>query len=102
MLELITVWPRYVAAQRHSNLVVLRIKPPMTSGFTFLAALMLPKVCCLICLSSRFFQRPRVAEGLARHPVQAPVVGDAFQLVLSGVREGEAAARREVFYGRGC
>ncbi|MDH4283362.1 MAG: hypothetical protein OEV36_11960 [Myxococcales bacterium] len=41
VLEVIAAWPRYIAAQR--QWVVLRVKPPATSGYTFLAALMLPK-----------------------------------------------------------
>jgi hypothetical protein len=37
---------------------------------------------------------------LAHYPVEVPVVGDALQLVLAGVLEGETGSRDEVLYRR--
>jgi hypothetical protein len=42
----------------------------------------------------------KAAGVLAHHPVEAPTIGYALQLVLTGVLEGETGSRDEVPYGR--
>ena len=46
-----------------------------------------------------FRGQARSSEALVHHPVEVPAVGDALQLVPTGVLEREPRARDEVFHG---